>query len=321
MNIDVKKINTLGGPWVDNTDFYKSVYPQIEQYKIPFFRQRTLPITELSNDQFWGQLRSAHRIDIAIPDSRHWFLDDEDFERYVERLSSVQFPVFLIFESPFVHEIPVNLEAFTKKLFERTSRLVAAIKEKHPSTTVLSPAIGVVKEECKNQYLDFFIQNRNLFDGYAVHCCNDMTEHVLGQVATFLNQVMNILPKPLWITKWAVPCYDGKVMSPHVIGPAGCEPYNSNTAEQRMQRSFSLIESIASAGSQWFYVGLGRDIYRPRRVPGPHEYWSQNSIPVLPEEYSHNWQYWHFLGLFTAEGQLKTSLLNSFVRFAVQNNG
>ncbi len=318
-NIDVKKINVLEGPWIDS-EYHKLVYPRIEQSKISSFRQQTLPITQLHNDTYWGELRSVHRIDIAIPDSRHWFLDDNDFDLYVKRLSSVEFPVFCIFESPFNTELSIDFEVFVKKLFERVSKLVAAIKEKHPATIILSPAIGVVKEDHKNQYLDFFIQHRNLFDGYAVHCCNDMTEHVLGQLSSFLNQVMNILPKPLWITKWAVPCYDAKIINTHTMGPEIFKPYTSGAAIQRLHRSFFLIESIALAGSQWFYVGLGRDAYRPRRVPGPHEFWNACSTPAVSEEYSHSWKYWHFLGMSTSEGQLKTAFLDSFLKFVVNHN-
>ncbi|MHA2279462.1 MAG: hypothetical protein ACXAC5_01030 [Promethearchaeota archaeon] len=321
MNIDAKKVNILEGAWV-SSDYYTSVYPRFEQSKIPVFRQQILPLTHLHDDEFWWELRSTHRIDVAIPDFRHWLFEDDIFDHYVERITSVRFPVFCLFESPFGYEMPkIDREVFAKKLFERTSCLATAIREKHPETILLSPAIAPMKEEHRNQYLDYFIHNRQFFDGYAVHCCNDMREHTLGQMSALLNQVMDVLPKRLWITKWAVPCFDGKIVNPQVMGPSGWEPYQFNQAGQRLLRSFSLVDSIARSGSHWFYVGTGRDFYKPRRLPGPQEFWQTASSPVIPEEYSYGWQYWHFLGMLTADGQLKTKLIDSFLKFASKQNG
>lgn len=320
MNIDAKKINVLEGSWITENS-RNLVVPQLAKAKVPFFRQQILPITKLYDDTYWGGLRLSHQIDLAIPDYRHWFFEDDIFETYIERLVSVRFPVFCIFEAPFGFEMPrIDTEAFAKKLFERSSKLAEAIKNKHPDTVILSPAIYALSEKNTHQYLDFFIHSRHLFDGYAIHCCNDMSEHTLGKMSSFLNQVMKILPKRLWITKWAVPCFDGKVINTQVMGPAGWEPYQSNAAEQRLQRSFSLIESIAKSGSHWFYVGTGADFYKPRRVSGPNEYWASNKVPVIPEEYSYGWQYRHFLGLVTADGQVKEKLLKSFISLASKHN-
>jgi len=319
MNIDAKKVNTLEGSWVTD-DYRRLVAPRLAEAGIPSCRQQVLPITRLHDDEYWWELRSSHQIDIAIPDHRHWFFEDLVFDKFVERLVSVRFPVFCLFEAPFGFEMPkLDAEVFAKKLFERASQLATAIREKHPETVILSPAIYSLPEEHKYRYLDFFIHNRQLFDGYAVHCCNDMTEHTLGKMSSFLNQVMDVLPKRVWVTKWGVPCFDGRVVSTQVMAPAGWEPYQSSSAEQRLQRSFSLIESIARSGSHWFYVGTGRDFYKPRRVPGPQEYWSSVS-PIIPDDYSYGWQYWHFLGLLTSDGEPKGKLLDSFIKFASQQN-
>jgi len=320
MNIDAKKINILEGSWVTKS-YRKLIVPDLTKAGVPFFRQQILPITKIYDDEYWGELRSSHRIDLAIPDYRHWFFPDDVFEKYIERLASVRFPVLCIFEAPFGFEMPkIDIEAFAKKLFERSSKLAYAIKEKHPDTTLLSPSIYALKEHYRDQYLDFFIHSRHLFDGYAVNCCNDLSEHTLGEMSSFLDQVMSVSPKRLWITKWAVPCFDGKVINSQVMGPDGWAPYQSNMAGHRLQRSFSLIESIARIGSHWFYVGTGMDFYKPRRVPGPNEYWEGSATPVIPEEYSYRWQYRHFLGLLTSDGKVKEKLLKSFISLASNHN-
>lgn len=265
-------------------------------------------------------LRSSETIDIAVPDFRHWYHDDQTFQEYVDRLSSVRFKIFCLFEDPLGFERPQRIpsDLLIRKLSERVSKLASAIKEKHPTTILLSPAVGYNSQDTGG-YLDFFIDHRHFFDGYAVHCCNDLTEYSLGRLTTLLNQVMNVLPKKIWVTKWAVPCFDGKIHSTKIIGPSGWEPYTSDSAVIRLHRSFDLIESIARVGSHWFYVGTGTDAYAPRQIPGMNDCWSYN-FPTFPEDISYSWKYWHFLGLVAEDGHPKTKLLDALIRLARSKN-
>lgn len=321
INVNVKKINAIAGPWVDS-DFHAKVYPQLDQAGIPIFRQETLPLTRLYDDNYWWELRAAHRIDFAVLDYHHWQYDDDVFDKYLERVASVRFPVLCIAECPFGFELPLNLPPvdFAAKLFERTRKIATAIRDKHSNTILLSPGIGLIDEKLSRFYLDYFVHNSKYFDGYAVHMCNTMREHDLGQVSSFLNQVMKILPKKLWITKWAVPAYDGKVINAQVVASSGWEPFRTRDAAQRLERSFSFIETVASAGSHWFYSGTGKDYYKPRRRVGAAEFWNPVSSAVIPLEYSHGWEYWHFLGLMNCDGEVKQMLLQSLAQIAKYAN-
>ena len=321
MNINAKKINAIAGPWVDN-DFHSKIYPQLDQAGIPTFRQETLPLTRLHDDNYWWELRAAHRIDFAVLDYHHWHYDDDVFDKYLERVASVRFPVICIAECPFGFERPLQVspEDFTTKLFERTRKLSTIIREKHPSTILLSPGIGLIDEKLSRLYLDYFMHNRQFFDSYAVHICNNMREHALGQVSSFLNQVLAISPKKLWITKWAIPAFDGKVINSQVVAPSGWEPFRMRDAAQRLERSFSFIETIAPAGSHWFYTGTGKDYYKPRRKVGSVEFWNPVASSVIPPEYSYGWEYWHFLGLMNSDGEIKQLLLQALVQIAKYKN-
>lgn len=321
MNINVKKINAIAGSWVDN-DFHAKIYPRLDQAGIPIFRQETLPLTRLYDDNYWWELRAAHRIDFAVLDHHHWQYDDHVFDKYLKRVASVRFPIVCIAECPFGFERPlcINPKDFAIKLFERTRKLCTAIREKHPNTILLSPGIGLIDEKLSRLYLDYFIHNRRFFDGYALHICNNMREHALGQVSSFLNQVLNVLPKKLWITKWAVPAFGGKVINTQVIAPSGWEPFQIKEAAQRLERSFAFIETIASAGSHWFYTGTGKDYYKPKRQAGPEEFWNPITSAVIPQEYSYGWEYWHFLGLMDSDANIKELLLQSLLRLAKHKN-
>lgn len=321
MNIDAKKINVIAGPWVDSS-FHAKVYPRLDQAGVPVFRQNVLPLTRLYDDNYWGELRSAHRIDFAIVDHHHWRYDDNVFDKYLERITSVRFPIVCIAECPFGFERPLRIEPkdFAAKLFERTRKISTAMREKHPSTILLSPGIGLVDEKLRGLYLDYFIHNRQFFDGYAVHVCNNMREHVMGQVSSFLNQVLEILPKKLWITKWAVPAFEGKIINTQVVAPIGWEPFRMKEAVQRLERSFAFIETIASAGSHWFYTGTGKDYYKPRRKPGSEEFWNPAANAIIPQKYSHSWEYWHFLGIMDSDGGIKEPLLQGFFDLAKYKN-
>jgi hypothetical protein len=319
MNINAEKINVLEGAWVDSF-YHKAIYPQFENASIPIFRQQVLPLLRIFDETYWANLRAAHKIHFACIDPHHWGYDDAIFGQYVERISSVFFPVVCLFESPYGLEMPsVETVAFSEKLFERTTLLVNAIKEKHPSTIILSPAIQHTKEMYLNYYLDYFVQNRSLFDGYAVHCCNDMSEYALRKITSFLEQLMKAVPKKIWITKWGVPTHEGTIINA-VVGPSDSQPLDYKVGYQRLQRSFAVIDSLASQGSHWFYTAIGKDSYNPHRKPSPSEFWNPDMACVTPNEYSYAWQFRHFLGLATSDGKIKSSLIENFTRFAKSKN-
>jgi hypothetical protein len=78
---------------------------------------------------------------------------------------------------------------------------------------------------------------------------------------------------------------------------------------------------MASAGAYWFYTGTGKDVYKPRRKVGPKEFWEPNNSAMIPENFSEDWQYRHFLGMLTADGAFKEKLFNGLHRLANEHNG
>ena len=320
----LKKVNVIESLWVDS-NYYSTIRPKLSEANIPILRQTVLSLTRLYDDVFWKELQNDHKIDIAVPDYRHWYYDDDVFDLYVKHIASVHFPVFCMFECPFGFEYPSKISGtvFSNKLFERTKKLASAIKKNFSDTIILSPAIGIIEEKFRSLYLDYFVHNRQYFDGYAVHVCNDMTDYSLGKVSSLLTQVMKVLSKKLYVTKWALPVFDGDIINIKSMEPLNWKPHQTTEAETRLTRSLSLIDSIASVGSHWFYVGLGRDLYHPRQSSSEQVFWNQSKLPLIPDhwhDYWNEWRFWHFLGMSESDGKLKEQFLSTFIKFAQKQN-
>lgn len=320
MIIDAKKVNVLEGDWL-SSDYYDLIKPRFIEKDIPTFRQEVLSLIRLYDESYWGGLRSVHRIDLAVLDPHHWQFNDSVFAEYVERIISVRFPVICISDYPFGYDVPqVEIEEYARKLSQRTAFLATSIKKRHPRTVILSPAIGVVPQDYLDFCLDYYISNRQHFDAYAVHCCNNSDEHTLGRLTSLLTQILKILPKELWITKWAIPCFEGKLVGSSVMGATSWEPIGDQASGQRLRRTFTLLETIAKGNSKWFYVGVGKDAYHPRLSPSPDSYWNPLTTIWHPGSYKSTWDFYHFLGMLTHDGQVKDNLLESFISLALRNN-
>jgi len=313
----MNKINVLEGEWLGD-DYYKIIYPRLKQAKISTFKYKIIPLLRLHDDIYWNELRKNPNVDFAVVDSHLWHYDDSTFNKYVQLFSSVNFPIVCVADSLCNAIVDIDAESYFKKFFERTEIICKIVRKNHPKTIILSPPINVVKSQHLNYCVDYFIHNREYFDGYAVHCVNDTQEHTLGKLASLLNQVMKILPKPLWITKWAVPSFEGELRTDKIIGSSSWEPWNYRAASLRMLRSFTYINSIATHGSKWFYAGMGKDLYSSQYSPGFHEFWFSKVICSRPS-YTYEWDFSHFLGIMT-ELDIKRSILDSFINFVKKNN-
>jgi len=316
----MKKINLLTGNWTDQ-EWKNRLAFRFNSENIPIYSQKQLEITKVDNSQYLSNLQLRVDDSIFTLDWRHWTYDDDTFDDYIEKISLVQPKIIALFEYPFGIEMPKKVDAiqYFNKMIERTKKACIKIKEKNKNAIILSPAITVIEEDTEHNYIDYFIQTQQFFDGYAVHCVNNMTEHTLGKLSSLLNRILSVSSKKIWVTKRAVPCFDGKVINSSMIGELGWEPYNTKSAVSCLQRSFSIIESLSKGNTTWFYNGTCKDKYKPRTNPTPSEYWNYNSFPFIPNDFSYSWQYWHFLGLMTADGIIKEGLVSSLISLAESN--
>lgn len=317
----LSKINVMEGDWSDD-HYYKTLLPLIQSADIPTIRQDVLPITRLYDDSYWGGLRSIHRIDIAILDPRHWYLDDNDFREYIREISRIKFPVIALFENPYGLDRPrlVDLDSFERKLFERTKIAVQMIRGRQgDGTQILSPAITVTNQECADRYLDYFVHHRNIFDIYALHLCNDMQEQTIGQVTGLLNHVLRLLPREVWVTQWAIPCTNDRISTGDIVGESVWKPLSYASASQRLRHTFVITESTTKRKSKWFFSGMCQDKYRNHHTPSPIDFWSAPGSHI-PESRTYEWDFHHFLGMITQDGQLKSELFDTFMSLAKMQN-
>ncbi len=316
----MQKINALVGPWLDQY-FYREILPILNQHNIPTARQETIPIIRLYDKQYWGGLRSLHRISLAMLDYRHWYYDDETFHEYVKQVSSVKFPAVCLFECPFGYERPnIDVLAFEKKLYERTKMMADAIHNKQPETVVVSPAISLVSAEFQEKYLDYFIHNRSLFDAYALHICYGLEEQSTNLLSSLLNQVVRILRKPVWVTKWGIPSCDHSVHSPKTLGQLDWDVIPSVLAATKAESIFNLVDDICLSNTKWFFASVGKDVYhRDKRAPGPSSLWEPLKL-CAEHPTSNSWNYTHFLGMSTFKEEIKKPILDVFLKLAAKHN-
>ncbi len=310
--MNIRTVNVLRSEWLD--DGYDILKPSFLEHSIPELTVTFIPLTLLWDNLFWSSLYDEQH-SIVVLDHRHWLYDDDTFRTYVKKVCHIDCCAIQFSEDPLGYEKPsVDIDVFVKKLLERTEIISDAIKRSNSKARLLSPAIGVVPEGRRNVYLDYFISARQYFDIYNVHCWSDASEHYLGQIASFLQQVMRVLPKEVWVTKWAVPSFEGKVVQ-RVITDFEWKPLKYEPASQRMVRMFDLIDSAAMNKSKWFFVGVGQDLYIPRKISYDIDRWMHSNV-ILQNVDHRLWNYVNFLGLITFDEKIKQPLLDTLIKLA-----
>ena len=266
--------------------------------KIPLMQYRTLPLTELCASQFWEEYVDA---EIVFLDHRHWLYDDETFFKYARIISSIPFKALAIFESPFGYESQ-NSYRHDEKVYRRTKTLVDLVKSKQ-KTIIVSPSIRLVSHEVERKYIDYFIKYRSLFDVYSVQMCTCTTDQDVGAVCSLTKQVLDILRKPVWVTKWAVPSCELQISNSKMINPVSWKPLTHVSAANRMRFMYDTIRSITT-DVKWFYL-LGSDLYCDDAFP-PDNY--SDDIPYRADSKS-DWGLHHFLGIIDYHSNIKLPIL------------
>lgn len=291
------------------------VLPLLTENGIEVVQEEDLMLTHVFEDSF--RINMLNSKSIGRMDHRHWYYEDELFAEYVHTIASFQLPAVCLFESPFGHELPnVDIHLFEKKLYERTRLAANAFRINSPGTKIISPAICLVHPKYQERYLDYFIHNRSFFDIYGLHCIYDMKEQTLGLLTAFLNQVLSALRKPVWVTRWAAPSCEHPIENPFAITASTWQPSHYSDAAAALRSGFRAINEVTK-DTQWFFTGFGKDDYDAAKdVPS---IWEKSTYPVLQDEVP-VWDFYHFLGAVTYQGQLKQPILDAFFEIAQKNN-
>jgi hypothetical protein len=265
--------------------------------KIPIIRYETLLLTELHNENYWYNV-NAYETEIVFLDHRHWLYDDDIFLEYVTQISKVPFKSISVFESPFGYESQ-NSYLHDEKVYSRTKILVDKVKSKQ-DTLIISPSIREISVKTEKKYLDYFIKYRSLFDIYSVQMCTCTTDQSIGAVCGFTKQVLDILPKPVWVTKWAVPSCEIPITSSKLLYPSSWKPISHSLAAIRMKFMFDSFNDIYK-DIKWCYV-LSKDLYKDNQFP------PDNYMDDLVYRVDHKMEEWgpeHFIGIVDYNGNIK----------------
>ncbi len=313
------KIYALEGDWLGKT-YYKHILPRLSEASVPISKTKKIPLTSLDDERYWNDPSLSNSVDIAVLDHRHWYFDDEVFEKYVRKIATIEFKAVCLGECPFGFERPpqVDIQSFESKLYDRMKLASTVIRQKQKST-IIPPAVHVLDDQYQEIYLDFFIHNRALFDVWSLHCCYDMTEQKTAVLTSFLNQLLITSRREVWVTKWAVPSCEHAVHNPNaIISSSWTQPFSYTHAAGRMRHIFGEIESICDDKTKWFFCGTGQDAYHPAaKTPDP--LWRPYSL-FLEGQDNISWGFQHFLGSITHTNEIKEPVINTFLQLADEHN-
>lgn len=311
----MSKIQALQSDYLSPV-FLKQVLPVILENNVPVARSKSLSLLDVFSSDFEAAME-RQTPDLAFLDFRHWYYPDDKFDEYIQRVAEFNLPAVCIGESPYGFERPsCDITAYEHKLYKRMKRASDILRLKSPSTTIVSPAISIVDPTLQENYLDFFIHNRGCFDVYSVHCVYDLKEQIAGLLTAFLNQVLHALPKPVWVTQWAVPSCEHSIENSMSITMMDWKPSSHAQAAQSLRSGFRSIEEVAGKNTKWFFTGLDRDQYvSTGRIPN---FWDGYAYRNNPADAA-AWDARHFLGAVDYQGNIKMEVLESLFEI-VKNN-
>ena len=284
-----------------------NVKPYFFSAKIPIVHYETLLLTELRNENYWDGL-NTFEIEIAFLDHRHWLYDYDIFFEYVKKISNLPFKAISIFESPFGYESQ-NSYLHDDKVYRRTKILVDTIKSKQ-NTLIISPSIRSFSFETEKKYVDYFIKYRSLFDIYSIQMCTCTSDQEVGAVCGLTKQILDILRKPIWVTKWAVPSCEIKITSSKLLNPSSWKPISHLFAATRMKFIFDSINEIYG-DTKWFYT-ISKDMYTDNQLP-PNNYVDDTVYRV--DTKTEGWGPEHFIGVVDYNGNIKRPILEMLSKF------
>lgn len=313
------KISAVQNNWLD--DYYHlSIKPILEVNAVPIINTQTIPLTRLYDVDYWVQLQK-NELGIVYLDYRHWLYDDETFRQYVSKVASLRFRAVVISELPFDFEsFSFDKNVFDKKLLNRTEFCYKQFKKSNPQNIVLSPIVNCVSYENMDRHLNYFSNCRNMFDVYNAYMCNDLKDQTTGYALSLLGQVYKILPKPVWITKWALPSCSEATANSLKKKNAKWIPPTVETACQKLSFLYTAVESICNKQTHWFFIGLGRDVFHSNKTPHGLDWWDKAENQIKYKSEHGVWDFTDFLGIMDFYGEIKQPLLDHFIDIAQKQN-
>lgn len=293
--MQLPRISVLYGNWIEDSVF-GLLFPLLSG--LSKFEELLLPFDRLDDEDFWRTIGHAqnktasNKYLIGRLDFRHWAHSDEDFDRYLKKVTSIYFPSYAPSDCPFDYESPAQtIQSFSQKVYARTRRAAEVIRQRQPDSLILSPSICLSRE--MDRYLEFFVHNRNYYDVYSLHCCNDGGDESTSALGTFLRRVLSVLRKPVWATRWGLSSCDGPITSSKTMAISSWRPVSLHEAAARYQHSFRMVEDIAQNDVRWFITNLCLDefspLVNPSNAPKYRHYMNVHD--------SNEWSWQHFTGL------------------------
>lgn len=306
----MNRINALWGDWCSHGILVNNIPISafLLSQKINIYKEITIPFCRLYDNDFSVSLGTVPSAFLAKVDFRHWYFSDRDFQHYARLVSKLSIPSVMFCESPYGHEYPrqSDIISFEKKLYERTKIFVDIIKNINPNMKIVSPAIQTIGQY-DDMFMEYLIRHRDLFDVYSFYCTNFSTEMESASLFARLNEVYRLLPKDVWVLRWAVPSNEEV---PLYLISEDCSLLSPAVAAGKLKLVYDNVNLITKGNATWFYSGLFMDA-NPNVVDSP-SLW-KNYFPHLPSDNS-VFQSSHFMGIASHTNIVKQEILDMIIK-------
>lgn len=178
----IEKINIVNGSWSNLNSVQKEL----------------LPLPLLRDDLYWSDL--CFRRDMIIQaDPYIWEYSEEYFEEYIKKIIDCHFSAVDFFGSVFqTSYCTMDRTAYKNKFFSRTKYIQQLLLK--CSSNIASPTINLINSSVRNDYCDFLIHFRNMFNFYFALCDFSLTEQNIALFTKNIQEFQRMLYKPLWIS-------------------------------------------------------------------------------------------------------------------------
>lgn len=321
------RINILKGPWsrsafrtlqLSFSSYIDGPLPVVEEYYCPL----------LNVDRYEAHcLPEQDETPMLSMDHRTWYHDDGIFEYYLhkicEMVRTTTVDVNLCAGGFFEAPNGVRVEHFVRKLYERTRMASERLRKSNPAARILSPSIGDLSEPLVDKFADYFEDNGDLFDEYSLHVLNDSSHQTISRLlATACKCVEAGGPKPVRITRFAVPVAEYTIIFHRNIGDDAYLPMDNEEACQRVRHIFSTVNS-AFDDCTWYISGTHKDFYNKDHVRYSQEYfdfWSDARQYFFHPRKTSGWDWYHFCGLVDDKEKAKAPVVATLADMINQIN-
>jgi len=131
----------------------------------------------------------------------------------------------------------------------------------------------------------------------------------LGVLSSLTHEVLSILHKPVWVTRWSIPTCDHDIKDKNSLEKLDLNLLSSRSAVNKMLKYYEAINDIARDEIFWFYGGLNKDVYSASRSVCSIKSKFMSIFCNVHQEMA-SWNEYCFMGIGDYKGSIKNHVFS-----------